>query len=161
MRRALLALLVTAIVLGGAFAGATVGQIFFHRAERQVIPFHTIWWGASGLADNVITDQATWERDWKQVFCSLSVCTPAPEINFTLRTVLSVDRWEPTAGYAVNITQVTKTGSSIEVNVVVTEPGPSCAVAEVISDPSHIADIPRVAGHVLFTFQTSFHNCGG
>jgi hypothetical protein len=141
----------------------TLGWVLFAYGQTTVIPFHTLFWGSAGSssAQMVINDQATWSRVWMQFFtCSPSTCPPAPEVNFTSRTALAVLLgWEPTSGYAINISQVSRVGSNVLVNVQVTVPGPSCAEYEVRTAPSHIVDIPKTGLPVMFRTETSVRKC--
>ena len=77
------------------------------------------------------------------------------------RTVLAVFfGLKGSAGYAINVTQVTSGKSGITVSVLMTVPEPSCFYAAIVTAPYHMVDIAKTVNvPVSFTSRIQIGVC--
>lgn len=88
----------------------------------------------------VLNNQAAWESFWREHTGSDA---DRPSVNFETQTVLAVLLGERlTGGYAVEITEVQRTGSQLTVRYHEIEPPVDVPVIQVVTYPSHVVAIP-------------------
>jgi len=133
-----------------------------------LIPFQTISMDILGggnfkPTNLVIDDNTTWTTLWLRLQSNcVDYCPLEPNVNFTSTTVIAVILGQkPTAGYKVEVNNVTQTGHTITVRSTITIPDPSpyCVVAQLVTEPYHIVNIPKTTANVAFDFQTLVHLC--
>ena len=146
-------------ILGGLVLAIVLGSLLMAYGLRENIPFRTIRWGIGSSypkGELVINDPLTWSSVWSQAFAGQT----EPQINFTSTSVLAIFAGlEPTSGYSLNFTQVSRAGSNILVQVTLTVPAPSCVVAQVETSPFHIVSIQKEDLRTVFTTKTITRVC--
>lgn len=76
------------------------------------------------------------------------------------RQVLAVfEGQEPSSGYSVRVTSVTKVGTEILVRLRETSPGVGCIVSQSPTQPFDVVSVPKVDGTFVFLTQHSTHTC--
>ena len=75
--------------------------------------------------------------------------TEVPQIDFTASKVLLVDMGrQPTGGYSIHVSSVTRDDGAAVAEVVLAQPGPECVVTEALTNPYQFVQIPTT-GFVL------------
>jgi hypothetical protein len=111
----------------------------------------------------VINNNITWTALWLRLDSNcVEYCPPEPNVNFTSRTVIAVILGvKATAGYDIGVNKITQAGPTITVHGTITipDPAPYCVVAQILTEPYHIVDIPKTTSNVEFDLQTIIHPC--
>jgi hypothetical protein len=161
--RAIIIGIVLATVVSGVLIGYGIRQPT--PVVTQSIPFRTIMWSEGGRegpsqAENlVINDNDTWLRVYDMI-CSHPCPNPLPTVDFTSSTILAVFAGhKPTAGYLVNVTEVTQVRSSIVVQILFRVPSPECLSAETLTNPYHIVTISKTELPVAFNVGPPHYIC--
>jgi hypothetical protein len=85
---------------------------------------------------------------------------PPPEVDFSANTVIAVFMGEAsTGGYALRIYDIVETESSVIVKMEKTEPGPTCIVPQVLTQPYHMVQIAKTEKPVTFEVTTKILEC--
>jgi len=135
---------------------SSVTMIRFHTISRDILGG-----GDYGFTNLVINDNATWTSFWQRLD-SNCYCSLMPTVNFTSRTVIAIILGEkPTAGYSIQIDNITQTGQTITVHstIITPDPSPYCVVAQILTEPYHLVDIPKTTLNVAFVSQAIVHPC--
>lgn len=107
-----------------------------------------------------VRDQPSWEALWNQVTQSMSPLPPLPQIDFTKNIVVfAAAGTKTTSGYSIAITSAAETSAGVTVDVTVTSPGSTCAVAQVVTSPVAIAAIPRRDLAIGFSVTPTIQSC--
>ena len=86
--------------------------------------------------------------------------SPPPEVDFSTNMVVAVFMGEVnTGGYALRIYDIVETESSVVVKMERTEPGPTCIVPQVLTQPYHMIQIARAEKPVTFEVTTRVLEC--
>lgn len=153
-------LIIVAISLAVSWA---VVLVYFAYAQREAIQFRSISWAQGSnhsTRDNlIINDQTTWVSVWGEI-AGNNPFNPLPQVNFGNTTLIAAFAGtEPSAGYAVNVTSITKTSTHVEVQITLVVPGQNCIEAEMLTSPYHIVIVPKISLPVEFRTQTSTTSC--
>ena len=96
---------------------------------------------------SVVRSAAEWTTLWR----AHAGDQPAPKVDFATRTVLAVFLGTRTsAGYAVEIAGTRAEGSGLVVQWSERQPERGMVSAQIITSPSHIVTVPKVAGAIRF-----------
>ncbi len=107
----------------------------------------------------VIRTQDEFQRFWDRFFARRTD-RPMPTIDFTTQMVVVVTMGpQPTTGYAVRITDVSRSGRGIVVHVTTISPGPNCAVGQVRTFPVAVSRLRKTDLAVQFEFTRSTRDC--
>lgn len=102
----------------------------------------------SGIGERqvvLISDRGVWEAHWQRHAGNLVPVPPAPAVDFVREAVVAAYMGEQrTGGYSVEITRVTLDGKTLRVRINETSPGPGAVVTQALTQPFHLAAIPRV-----------------
>jgi hypothetical protein len=136
----------------------------FETVVQEELDFTTISVGThSGYINQTnltIQDSQAWVDLWNQHMVFMVEPLPPPEVDFSTNTVIAVFMGEvSTGGYALRIYQVVETESSIVVKMERTEPGPTCIVPQVLTQPYHIVQIAKTEKPVTFDVITKILEC--
>jgi hypothetical protein len=98
----------------------------------------------------VLRDHAALEAAWRILFAG-NQGTPLPPVDFSRSTLVLLAMGErSTGGHGLRIDRVTREGDAAVVRYTVTRPGPGCMTTQVITAPTELISMPRVAGTVHF-----------
>ena len=150
--------MVVGIVLSAIIAGAVYA--YWSIIATESIPFHILSYGYdpfySSITYLVINDQRSLASVWNSTgacHSPQSSCSP-PQIDMNQRTVIGVFfGLKGSTGYDINITQITSGHSGINVNVLMTVPGPNCGELAILTAPYHMVDIAKTV-NVPISFTT-------
>jgi hypothetical protein len=99
----------------------------------------------------VVTNKTQWAELWQKHTANKLPKTPPPQVDFNKESVIFVTSGQKnTAGYSVEITDVRREKGQTEIVVSTKEPKPGALVAEALSAPFHIVELPRIEGEVKF-----------
>jgi hypothetical protein len=99
----------------------------------------------------VVTNKTQWAELWQKHTANQLPKPPPPEIDFSKKSVIIVASGQKnTAGYSIEVTDVRQRKGETEVVVSTKEPKPGTLVAEALSAPFHIVEVPRIQGEVKF-----------
>ncbi len=100
----------------------------------------------SKIKDQVYKDihnQADFDALWKQAFEGMSGAPDKPVVDFSKQMVLvAFIGDQPTGGYRIRFTKIDSTGPTINVSILVSQPGQNCRVPQRASDAFLIVAIP-------------------
>ena len=113
----------------------------------------------TGRADYVIRTK----REWRQMWAALNdgvIPKPArPRVDFRQSMLLLVTLGrEPTGGYGITVTGVSKATGRVAVDVEERSPGSNCIVAQHVTAPYHVVSVPR-GGVVRFRHHPTTSDC--
>lgn len=153
MRKILLWATVAVIVAGGAVSCTTPYEV-----QPTPVAFTTIAKGyQSDVTESdsvVINDEATWDTIWDSLTAYLLEPEPAPEVDFNKYILLAHFMGQkPTSGYEVEFTEVLEGATDISAMVKEISPAPECMLAQVITSPYHVIQIPKTEKDVQFTVE--------
>ena len=136
----------------------------FETVVQEELGFTTISVGThSGYgsqANLVIQDSEAWVDLWNQHMLFMVDPLPPPEVDFSTNMVVAVFMGVmPTGGYSLHIYEVVETESSVVVKMERTEPGPTCMVPQVLTQPYHIVQIAITEKPVTFEVTTRILEC--
>jgi hypothetical protein len=95
--------------------------------------------GLNNCVDEVITDDATWERVWTQITAIDPHPGPRPAVDFGRQMIILVSMGvQPTPGHSITVTRIVKVRNHFKVLVEESEPGTSCSPVTVIGRPYHV-----------------------
>ena len=110
----------------------------------------------------VIMSKDEWDRVWALAMSNTYPLPPAPEIDFSKRSVIAVFQgFQPSDGYSVSITKIVRSDGAIKVTVRESMPADSCHVLMVVTEPYHIIELDRVedANAVTFKIKKEIRDC--
>jgi hypothetical protein len=89
-----------------------------------------------------VTNQRALDEVWASIHGNVIGATQPPVVNFDQETVIVLILGErPSAGYSVRAVSARQRGSTVEVDVRVTEPKPGMLTAAVLTSPYHVAAV--------------------
>ncbi len=107
----------------------------------------------------VIRDQSAWQGAWRQLHNGLAAA-PVPAVDFAREVVVLVAAGERnTGGTTLRVDDVVQVGADAVVRYTVTEPGPGCMTAQVITSPVEVVRVPQAGGAVRFERRTTVTPC--
>lgn len=118
---------------------------------QTMLPFTTVARGEQSGIDAprevVIRTAKEWEGLWK----AHSPAAPAPRVDFSSALVVGVFLGtRPSAGFQIEITDVTTDGDAAVVEYVERRPGPGAIVAQILTAPFHLVSLARRDGEIRF-----------
>ena len=136
----------------------------FETVVQEELGFTTIsvgyMSGHTSQANHVIRDSQAWVDLWNQHTLFMVDPSPPPEVDFSENMVVAVFMGEvSTGGYALRIYDVVETESSVVVKMERTEPGPTCIVPQVLTQPYHMIQIAETGKLVTFDVTTRILEC--
>lgn len=94
----------------------------------------------------VVHSVEEWRELWRELHSGsteAAAAPGAPQIDFSRSTLVVYAAGErPTGGYAVNVVEVRRMGSRIEVAVEVSEPAPDAIVTQALTYPYVVVELP-------------------
>ncbi len=114
-------------------------------AAAATVPFTELAQGAHSTitvrANYLITSKAELAKLWKMIDARAQV----PVVDFAKNDVIAVFAGKkPTAGYAVAVSKVEDTNTR-EVTVALTSPGGNCVLAQSVTEPYQVIELPKTA----------------
>ena len=130
--------------------GVTLTAMATHAADLK-----TVEKGAfSGIQDPlqvVVTNQTQWAQLWTKHTARKEPKEPPPEIDFQKQSVIVVTMGRKnTGGYALEITDVRRSGDKTEVIVTSREPKAGGFSIQALTAPFHMVQVPKIEGQVEF-----------
>ncbi|MDE2234439.1 MAG: protease complex subunit PrcB family protein [Gammaproteobacteria bacterium] len=116
--------------MGGGNSGATVVASGDHSLikDQEYKDIHT---------------QADFDALWDKAFKGMSGAPDKPQVDFSKQMVLAAFIGDQnTGGYTIRFTKIDSTGPTIDVSILVTQPGQNCRVPQRLSDTYLIVAIP-------------------
>ncbi len=131
------------------------------------VPFETVDSGGGynyETRDNyTITDTATWESLWLDLYSGHSHPPEVPIVNFTSEMLIAVFQGvRGSSGYSTNITRIIVTNAYYIVYIDEIHPGENCGILAVMTYPYHIV---KISDHPLnlpvqFVYNITDYDCG-
>jgi hypothetical protein len=107
----------------------------------------------------VLRDRAAWQAAWQRLHNGLAA-EPLPAVDFARDLVVLVALGERNSGgTTLRVDEVVQVGADTVVRYTVTEPGPGCMTAQVITSPVEVVRVPRAGGAVRFERRTRVTPC--
>lgn len=136
----------------------------FETVVQEELGFTTISVGSrsghTSQANYVVQDSQAWVDLWNQHMLFMVEPMPLPEVDFSENMIVAVFMGEvSTGGYALRIYDIVETESSVVVKMERTEPGPTCIVPQVLTQPYHIVQIAKTDKPVTFHVTTKILEC--
>lgn len=110
----------------------------------------------------VITSKEEWERVWNIAASNFFPPPPAPEIDFTARSIIAVFQGsQPSDGYSISINKLKRAGNVIKVIITEAMPEDTCKVLMVVTQPFHIIETKKIedADEVEFKTKRDIRRC--
>jgi hypothetical protein len=107
-----------------------------------------------------ISDEKTWQDFWHKLHGNINPMPPLPDINFNDEMVLAIldaPRSTPAMSFAVE--SLSKTKTELIVNVIREEPGKSCMMAQVVSEPYIILRTQSAVEKVVLNIVPKITEC--
>ena len=141
-------------------AGAT-GQEMERKAEFETIA-KSFACGHADKMNYVVTTKEEWEKLWDAAVSNTFPRPPAPEIDFTQRSIIAVFQGnQPSSGYDISITKLVKTSRKLKVHVKEVSPDLPCKVLLLITQPFQIIETEKIAdpAKVKFIVKQKITHC--
>jgi hypothetical protein len=127
-------------------------------AVAATVPFTTLAHGsASGVVQPtriVVRSQNDWAALWSRHVRTQST-SPPPPVDFSRDMVVALFMGErPTAGYAIEVTRIERTGAGLTVHYRMTRPDPAALNAQALTQPFQLIKLPRVDDAVTFVAES-------
>ncbi len=107
--------------------------------------------GVNEKKNLVINKQKEWDELWKNVYSIRFPQPKLPTINFEKESVICVFAGEfYSGGYTIEVLDVKKKISSIEIQVKFVTPASSCIVSSALSQPLHLIRVKKINKKVVF-----------
>jgi hypothetical protein len=112
------------------------------------LPMRTLAKGAfSGIQESrqeVIRDEAAWQRFWAQHSTSSRTGGPVPPVDFTKEMVIAVTLGRrTTGGYSIQLTNVEPQQDTLRIMVRRTAPPPGAMAIQALTAPFHFVAVPK------------------
>ncbi len=165
----------TLIIIGLAFVAVVVGAFLFlygreslsnasssavaYNTPAATVPFTELAQGVqssvSVRANYLITSESQLSELWKMI----DARGQTPVVNFATHDVVAVFAGkEPTAGYTITVSKVEDTNTR-EVTVALTSPGGSCVLAQSVTAPYQVVELPKTSLPLTHTDQAITASC--
>ena len=137
---------------GGTPAGTAI--------SGRPVPYIVLAQGAQssvhGRTNYVVTSDAEYRLLWKM----LDTSAIAPDVDFTKEDVIAFFAGdEPTDGYSIGVTSIADTASTRMLDIAITRPGASCTVAQSVTTPYELIEIPHTTLQLEHTDTDQVNNC--
>jgi hypothetical protein len=124
----------------------TVQYVSPIRADS--LPIRTLAKGPfSGIQEarqEVIKDEAAWEKTWAKHLAAAKGSTNRPAVDFSKEMVIiATFGQQHTGGYAIEISQVEAVGDKLKVSITRTTPPPGSMALQSLTAPFHVVAVSR------------------
>ena len=131
--------------------------------ERQ-LEFSTLYKGfyctQNKRENNIITDSKALEAFWNKTFAKEFPIRDLPRIDFSKQMLIACFNGEfNSGGHSIEITKITKSKRSIQINVDITRPGTKCATSAAFTQPYHIILVDLFETNIDFVDSTTTTVC--
>ena len=125
--------------------------VFLQMSPAPMAPMATLARDLMSGIDEPRQSVARSAAEWTKLWREHAGDKPVPKVNFATRTVLAVFLGTRTsAGYAVEIVGTRAEGTGLVVLWSERQPERDMVSAQILTSPSHIVTVPRVAGAIRF-----------
>ena len=108
----------------------------------------------------VIRDEREFAAIWTKAYGIIEPAPPIPEVDFKRNQVIVVAMGEQAnGGYAIEVAGVAASGGRLAVDVMMTKPGPGCAVTGALTQPLDMVKVPAIDAVPEFRDRTSMTRC--
>lgn len=157
-------------VLGPQFAGG-VSSLEPERTMATTtltvneVPFISIASGTAATGPNrieprTIRSNDDWAEMWSLIYRGVTPPPPIPKVDFTTSTVLALFAGERrTGGYQITITRILNDRGTLRVIAQETTPGQGCFVAQVLTYPYQMVQIPKLNQRIKLERETRAVPC--
>jgi len=119
------------------------------------VPFKTIARGVQSGVEQPRQAIVRTAAEWKALCTEHAPDHPCAPVDFARTTVVGVFLGtRPSAGFAVEITGVTRDGDALLVTYHERRPGPDELAAQMITEPFHLVSVERFSGPIQFRRTT-------
>lgn len=99
--------------------------------------------GVDGMERRVLADAASWEAFWAEHASIMEPAPEAPSVDFGMERVFAATAGaRPNGCWAIRVTSIEETGSSLRVEVTTYPPPEGTMCAQVVSHPHHVVAFP-------------------
>lgn len=120
-------------------------------ADKKEMRFKGAYSGVKKASNQVITDNATWEKTWKKVHANRSPQPKLPAVDFEKQAVLAVFLGEKfTGGYGIHIASVKEEDKVVTVAVKTTSPPKGGITTQALTQPYELLVIAKSTKPVKF-----------
>ena len=131
--------------------------------ERQ-LEFSTLYKGfyctQNKRENNIIKDSKALEAFWNKTFAKEFPIRDLPRIDFSKQMLIACFNGEfNSGGHSIEITKITKSKRSIQINVDITRPGMKCATSAAFTQPYHIILVDLFETNIDFVDSTTTTVC--
>jgi hypothetical protein len=148
------------LVLSEACAIVAPVPVLIERLPTAPVPY-SLNSGLITAETGVIRDARAWSDAWSRIHSNRRPTPTLPPIEFASQAVLIVALGRrPSGGFSIAISDVTRDGNALIVDVHRTEPGEGCIVTTGISSGVDIAIIPSYDLETIFRESTNVTQCG-
>ncbi len=124
----------------------------------------TVVWGTYCALENpeqrVITNNVDWQQLWGRMYAQESPMPELPKIDFGQKMVLAdFLGTRSSSGYIIEISDVKVSDSILEVSVLESTPGRNCLTTQALTQPFHVALIPRWEKAIRFNTSRTVTDC--
>jgi hypothetical protein len=110
--------------------------------------------------EEVIRDQASWQRYWARIHAATGTVPPLIPINFATSDVIAISQGsQPTAGYSYRVTGITTGPAGTAVNITEVTPTITCHVAQMQSNRYFIVGTTKLPEPVIFRTTRDYRRC--
>ena len=110
--------------------------------------------------DNIIKDSKALEAFWNKTFAKEFPIRDLPRIDFSKQMLIACFNGEfNSGGHSIEITKITKSKRSIQINVDITRPGMKCATSAAFTQPYHIILVDLFETNIDFVDSTTTRVC--
>ena len=125
-------------------SAAVQGQQLQRKAEFETIA-KNFSCGHAATANYVVTSREEWEKVWNAAYANTYPAPPAPEVDFTTRSIIAVFQGsQPSSGYDISVTKLVRSGKKLKVHVKEVVPDLPCKVLLVITQPFQIIETEKI-----------------
>jgi hypothetical protein len=108
----------------------------------------------------VIRDAAAWSALWQNIHATTEPVPPLPDIDFSLEMIVASALGARNSGYNVLLTRATEGSGGVQIEVLETSPGATCATTQALTQPIDLGRVARRDGPVRFLATQHVERCG-
>jgi hypothetical protein len=159
----------TLTIIGIAVVAALVGLVAFTYSEAPApaaevprgtnVYFTELASGDQSTVTRRVNYLITSPEELTKLWGMITTEVEQPTIDFENRQVIAVFAGEePTAGHTIRVTRV-RDGDSRQVEVLLTSPGGSCILAEELTQPYYVIELPKTELALTHTNTATTTSC--
>jgi hypothetical protein len=100
--------------------------------------------GVNEASNKMITSMEEFYELWKQTYANRRPQPAIPEVNFEESVVIACFMgMRNTGGFAIKVSEVRKSGTTLEVVITQSSPGRNCMVTEALTQPFYIGKVSK------------------